>query len=73
MAAQVVRFDLAAPVFLALRVRAQSDNVPTHRFHLACKRALRLLEEGRSTATAVAEGCKAMRPLHVMSAPGGAA
>lgn len=71
--AKVIHFTDAAPVFLALRARAQADNVPTDRFRKACQLALRVLDEGRSGALAVSEGVKAMRPVHAVRVPDGAA
>lgn len=72
-AAKVIEFNRAGPVFQALRLRAQVDNVPTERFQQACQIALRLLDQGRSTGIAISEGVKAMRPLRTVSVPGGAA
>lgn len=69
----LVHLSRVAPVYRALRQRAQATNVPTARFHEACQRALRLLDEGRSNGLAIAEGLKAMRPLRALddSTPGG--
>lgn len=73
--AKVIQFNRVAPVYEALRLRAQVDKVPTDRFHQACAKAMRLIDEGRSNAMAITEGVKAMRPLRTvrLGPQGGAA
>lgn len=69
----MTRFAGLFTVQAALRMRAEQDNLPPTALLKGTQAALRELDAGRSTAIAVSEGYRAMRPQNVAHDPAGAA